>query len=120
MKYTLKNDDNIFDIQEIENNFKIFQKEFDYKYSMVFKEISIQFINSLLKHGDEDIKKQINSIYKHKDEITEKICYFYADELNSELQIIKSNFKTFTLYEQDSILNFINSSKDIIFKIMKN
>lgn len=120
LKYTLKNDDNIFDIQEIENNFKIFQKEFDYKYSMVFKEISIQFINSLLKHGDEDIKKQIYSIYKNKDKNTEKICYFYADELNSELQIIKSNFKSFTLYEQDSILNFINSSKDIIFKIMKN
>ena len=75
MKLTIKDDIN-FDIKDIEDILSKFEKEFNYKYSVVFEDISVQFINSLLNHGDEDIKNKIKRIYVNKEIKTEKISIF--------------------------------------------
>ena len=119
MALTIK-DDVDFGIKEIKDALQNFEIEFNYKYSKVFKEISVQFLNSLINHANKDIKNKIEKIYINKEEITEKISYCAADEFKSSLEAIKDHFRSFELYEQDTLLYFINSSDDIIFRIMNN
>ena len=95
-----------------------FMKNFEYKYSTIFDEISEMFIQSLLKHGGQEIQEQIKKIHKKEVVITRAINYDIVNELKEQLQEIKSNFNCFKLYDQDSILSFIYSSKNIIFSTM--
>lgn len=61
-----------------------------------------------------ELKKEMSN-FKYLVKVTD---FEFMREFSNIVAEIKDNFNYLTLYNDDSIQNFINSSRDIIFKIM--
>ena len=109
------------DLSDFKKKCNLFIENFNFQYLQTFEDISEQSIYFILKSKQaffldktKEFKKEMSN-FKYFGKV---IDFGFVREFAKALTEIKDNFNYFTLYNEDSVLNFINSSQNIIFKIM--
>ena len=119
-KFILKECD--FDLTKYEDKCQLFIETFCIRYCETFSAISKKLIKPFISSNNKFKKIFEGIVEKLKLKLDDEIIINYdlPSQYSKIFNEIKENFNMFTIYDQESIISFINSPKNMIYKIMSN